>query len=198
MKKVLAMLLAAAMMFSFAGCSAEKGNGETKKDDSTSAPSEDAGNGNDDVKVDMSKYPADFKEWTAQTVADYFNEAVNFPSDCETWVQEHAEYWAGLPIYEVSGIWNADGADDIIVVFTVFNSDSPDTTPEEVEAVQKIIREDKNHDYTTEDIFLGPQDHMIGHIAFSYGFTTTNDEVYNEIEAAYNYLVKELGVTPDF
>lgn len=146
----------------------------------------------------MSKFPADFKDWTAQNILDYFNAAVKFPSDCESWVQNHAEYWADYPVYEVSGIWNADGADDVLVTFTIFNPNSPDTTPEEVEAIQKIIREDKNHDYTTEDVFLGPQDHMIGHIAFSYGVTTTNDEVYNDIEAAYNHLVKVMGLTPDF
>lgn len=193
MKKVLAIVLAAIMVISFTACGANKGNDDKKTDSpSSSTPT------NDKINVDMSKFPADFNDWTAQNVLDYFTETVNFPSDCETWVQDHAEYWAGMPIYEVAGIWNANGADDIIVMFTTFNPDSPDTTPEEVEAVQKIIREDKNHDYTTEEIFLGPQDHMIGHVAFSYGVTTTNEEVYNEVEAAYNQLVKVMGVTPDF
>ncbi len=192
MKKVLAIVLAAVMVISLTACGAKKGNDDKKTDaPSSSAPA-------DSINVDMSKYPADFKDWTAQNILDYFNAAVKFPSDCESWVQDHAEYWADSPIYEVSGIWNADGADDVLVTFTTFNPNSPDTTPEEVEAVQKIIREDKNHDYTTEHIFLGPQDHMIGHIAFSYGVTTTNEEVYNDIEAAYNHLVKVMGLTPDF
>lgn len=195
MKKVFAILLAAVMLFSFAACSASAGK-DNKDDANASSGSSNAET--KDLNIDMSKYPADFKDWTAQNVLDYFNEAVNFPSDCESWVQNHAEYWSGMPIYEVSGIWNADGADDVIVMFTTFNPDSPDTTPEDVEAVQKIIREDKNHDYTTEHIFLGPQDHMIGHVAFSYGATTTNEKVYNEVEAAYNYLVEAMGVTPDF
>lgn len=185
MKKVLAIVLAAIMVMALAACSANTGKDE--KDTS-----------NDTINVDMSKYPADFKDWTAQNVVDYFNEAVNFPSDCETWVQSHAEYWANYPVYEVSGVWNADGADDVMVLFTIFNPDSPDTTPEEVEAIQKIIREDKNHDYTTDEIFLGPQDHMIGHVAFSYGSSTFNEEVCNEVEAAYNDLVEAMGVTPDF
>lgn len=191
MKKVLAIVLAAIIVMALAACSANTGKDDNKDNDSASSTS-------GTINVDMSKYPADFKDWTAQNLADYFNEAVNFPSDCETWIQDHAEYWANTPVYEISGIWNADGADDVIVMFTVFNSDGPDTTPEEVEAIQNAIREDKNHDYTTEDLMLGIQDHMIGHVSFSYGFTTTNEEVYNEVEAAYNNLVEAMGVTPDF
>ncbi|MDE6110565.1 MAG: YgdI/YgdR family lipoprotein [Eubacterium sp.] len=191
MKKVLAIVLAAIMVMALAACSANTGKDGNKDNDSAST--------NITINVDMSKYPADFKDWTAQNVLDYFTEAVSFPSDCETWLQNHAEYWAGLPIYEVSGIWNDENAaESIVVMFTVFNPDSPDTTPEAVEEIQKIIREDKNHDYTTEDLFLGPQDHMIGHVAFSYGATTTDQKVYNEVEAAYNYLVEAMGVTPDF
>lgn len=192
MKRILAIVLAAIMVMALAACSANTGKDENKNNTSEPAVS------TSDINVDMSKYPADFKDWTAQNVCDYFAEAVNFPSDCETWLQNHEEDWPNMPIYEVSGIWNADGADDVMVMFTTFNPDSPDTTPEAVEEVQKIIREDKNHDYTTEHIFLGPQDHMIGHVAFSYGSSTLNDEVYNEVEAAYNYLVEAMGVTPDF
>ena len=189
MKKFLAIVLIAIMVMAFAACSANTG-----KDDNKDNAAVSTSNNN----VDMSKYPADFKDWTAQNVADYFNEAVNFPSDCELWVQDHAGYWANMPVYECSGIWNVNGADDVLAVFFTYNPDSPDTTPEEVEAIQYAISEDENHDYTTDEMFLGPQDHMIGHVSFSYGLTTSNEEVYNEIEAAYNYLVEAMGVTPDF
>ena len=182
MKKVLAMLLAAVMVCSLAAC----GGAEKKEEDSKSG------------SVDLSKYPANFEDWTAQNILDYFQEAVDFPDDCEGWVQDHAEYWAGMPIYECSGIWNADGADDICAVFFTFNPDSPDVSAEDVEAVQQTIRDDKNHDYTTSEIFLGPQDHMIGHVSFSYGITTPNEDIYNEIEEAYNNLVQDMGLTPDF
>lgn len=191
MKKSLAIVLVAIMVIAFAACSAntEKDDNKDKSDSTTSTS---------DINVDMSKYPADFKDWTAQNLVDYFNEAVNFPSGCETWVQNHAEYWANYPIYEVSGIWSDKNAiENVVVMFTVFNPDSPDTTPEAVEAVQKAIREDKNHDYTTEDIFLGAQDHMVDHVALSYKLTT-NEKVCREIEDAYNYLVETMGVTPDF
>lgn len=200
MKKVLAIMLAAMMALSLTACGdatkKDDGNGDTSAAGNKESGS--AADNNESDSVDLSKYPADFNDWTAQNVVDYFQEAVEFPSDCEAWTQNHAEYWSNMPVYECSGVWNADGADDVIAIFVTFNPDSPDTTPEEVEAVQKIIREDKNHDYTTEDIFLGPQDHMIGHVSFSYGATTTNDDVYNAIEDAYNYLVKEMGLTPDF
>ena len=162
MKKLLAIVLVAIMVMAFAACSAN-----TEKDDNKDNTSNSAASASD-TNVDMSKYPADFKNWTAQNLVDYFNEAVNFPSGCEKWVQNHDEYWANYPVYEVSGIWSDKNAtENIVVMFTVFNPDSPDTTPEAVEAVQKAIREDKNHDYTTEDIFLGVQDHMVGHVAFS-------------------------------
>lgn len=217
MKKILATILTAAMLLSVSACGNEGGNANNS-DNGTSAPTSSAptssapeGSGSDDgtkapentsgssdISVDWSKYPADFSDWTAQNLADYFMEAVDFPSDCEAWVQDHAEYWAGFPVYECSGIWNADGDDDIMAIFVTFNPDSPDTKPEEVEAIKQAIRDDKNHDYTTEDIFLGPQDHMVGHVSFSYGFSTMNEEVCDGIEAAYNYLVQELGLTPDF
>ena len=76
----------------------------------------------------MSKYPADINEWTGQNLVDYFEEAVNFPDDCESWVQ----------------------------------------------------------------------DHLVGNVAFSYGVYTANEDVYNQIEAAYDYLVTSLGATADF
>lgn len=201
MKKVLVMLLAVVMIFSFTACGKT-----TEPNSSTGAVSgnsvDNAKTGSDDSanssSLDLSKYPADFNDWTAQNLADYFFEAVDFPSDCEIWVQEHAEYFANMPLYECSGIWNADGADDVCAVFFTFKPDNPDTKPEEVEAIKKIIREDKNHDYTTEDLLLGPQDHMIGNVSFSYGITTPNEEVYNAIEEAYNDLVQAMGLTPDF
>ena len=186
MKKLLAVVLAVIMVMSFAACSANTEKDNKAKTASTSS-----------INVDMSKYPADFKDWTAQNLVDYFKEDVNFPSNCETWVQDHATYWAGLPVYEASGIWNVAGAGDVSIMFTVFNPDSSDTTPEDVEAVKQIIREDKNHDYTTDKLFLGPQDHMVGHVAFAYS-DVLNEEVYNAVDAAYNYLVEAMGVTPDF
>lgn len=193
MKKVLVMLLAVVIIFSFTAC----GN-TTEPNTSNSAVSGSSADSAKSSSVDLSKYPADFNDWTAKNLADYFYEAVNFPSDCELWVQDHAEYFANMPVYEYSGVWNADGADDIGLFIVTFNPDSPDTKPEEVEAIKKKIREDKNHDYTTDDLFLGPQDHMIGNVAFSYGTATPNEEVYNDIEAAYNNLVQSMGLTPDF
>ena len=186
MKKVLAIVLAVVMLFSFAACGSQGANhGYIPEDVQIN-------------EVDLSKYPADFSQWTAQNIMDYFWEAVDYPRDCETWLQNHAEDWAGMPIYEASGIWNADGADDILIVFFTFDPTSPDTTPEAVEEVKEIIRNDKNHDYTQDGIYLGPQDHMVGHVSFSYGFSTYNEEYYNKTEAAYNQLVESMGLTPDF
>lgn len=217
MKKLLAMLLAFVMLLSFAACSNATPNDGDKDPDlgedeyivgdeewededwEWEAPEHgEIPEGITVNEVDLTKFPADFSEWTAKNVMDYFEEAVDFPKDCEDWVQDHAEYWAGMPVYECAGIWNADGADDVIVLFTTFNPDSPDTTPEEVEEIKQIMRDDPNHDYTTNEIFLGPQDHLIGHVAFSYGFTTYNEDVYYQVEVAYNQLVESMGLTPDF
>lgn len=217
MKKLFAVLLALTVVLSMTACGekksstnnkAEATSGEQKtpagdnEEATTVEPGTSAGDNTEattaaqgDSSLDLSKYPADFSEWTAKDVIEYFAEAVDFPSDCEVWHQDHATYWAGLPIYECSGVWNDEGT--IYLDASTFNPDSPDTTPEEVEEVMNTIREDKNHEYVTDDIFMNPASHMIGHVAISYEYTL-DDDVYNAIEKAYNELVDALGLTPDF
>ena len=202
MKKVLALLLVLAMMLSFAACTETNDGNDKNTGDGTNAPVNTGDNGGenkgDGNAAGIEGYPADFNEWTAEDVLNYFVEKVNFPSDTETWVQNHEEYWANYPVWEVSGAWNANGADDFMVMFTVFNPDAPDTTSDEVEAVKQAIKDDPTHNYTTDEIFLGVQDHMIGNVAFSYGLYILDENLYNEMEAAYNELVAAMGLTPDF
>lgn len=208
MKKTLALLLATVMLFCLAACATENGdktssNPQTTSDGAastagTSSTDDTASNASQaEVNVDMTKYPSDINEWTAKNFVDYFNEAVNFPKDCETWVQDHATYWAGQPIYEASGIWNTEGACDVAIMIFVCKPDSPDTTPEKVEELKQAVRDAEDHMYVTEELMLGLIDHMVGNVMFTYS-QTPNEEVLAEIDAAYNNLVKALGVTPDF
>lgn len=216
MKKLLALLLVFVMVLSFAACSNAKPNDGDGKDDGNVISDDDWNDddwGDDDWafaehdalpegikanEVDLSKYPADFNDWTAKNVMDYFEEAVDFPKDCEDWVQDHS-YWTEFPqVYEVSGIWNEIG--DITVMFFTFNTDAPDANAEKVEALKQAIINDPNHDYTDskEGVFLGIQDHMIGNVCFSYGAYTFDDDLYYHIEAAYNQLVESMGLNPVF
>jgi hypothetical protein len=207
MKKILSIVLALAMLLSFAACSNTQGDSSGNNSNvSTGDNSNAASNGADntalegsgstaEVNVDWAQYPTDINEWTAQNYLDYFVEAVEFPSDCETWFQDHTNYWSGFPINECAGCWNDAGTVDF-EVFT-FNPNGADTTPEEVEEWKTTIRESDQHLYETEDVFLTPMNHMFGDVAISY-FYTTDDDVYNAMEDAYQALIAQYDVTPDF
>jgi predicted small secreted protein len=146
--------------------------------------------------VDISAYPADINEWTAQNIIDYFSEAVEFPKDCETWVQDHETYYSGLPINECAGCW--DEAGNVTIMFFTFSGDNPDTTPEAVESMKQAIIDSPTHTYTEdEDLYLPAFDHMVGNIGFSYN-ETVDEDVYNAVDSAYNQLIEKMGVTPDF
>jgi len=207
MKKTLALLLAAVMLFCLAACATDNSdktssNPQTSTDSTASTESiastdDTVSGGQTEVSVDMSKYPTDINKWTAQNFVDYFNEAVAFPKDCETWVQDHATYWANMPIYEASGVWNMNGASDVALMIFVCNPDAPDTTPEKVEELKQAVRDAEDHMYVTDELMLGLIDHMVGNVMFTYS-QSPNEEVVKAINAAYDNLVKALGVTPDF
>lgn len=181
MKKIFALLLALCLVFSFAACGNSDGNG---------------GNSGENG-VDMSKYPTDINEWTAQNLVDYFFEAVDFPSDCVEDILP-AEDCAGIPVHEMGTIWNIDGTNDVSITFFILDPNAADTTPEAVNEVRQAIIDDPNHNYSTEDMMLGTQDHMVGNVLFSYSEFTSNEEVYDQIEEAYENLVNYLGVKAEF
>lgn len=212
MKKFLAILLVLAMTLSLAACGAtgsssktpeqtsgqnsdkEQTSGQTETSDKT--PEEttaDPGNAGDG-SVDLSKYPADFNDWTAQNLIDYYTEAGVFTAaaDRETWLQDHANYWSDTPINECGGYWNDEGS--ILIMFFTFDENVADTTAEEVQEMMDFIREKKQ---LTEDYMSQPIDHLAGNVAFSFIYTT-EDDVYEAAEAAYEQLMSALGVTPEF
>ena len=173
MKKVLAIALALVMLFSFAACS--------------SAPIEVQ-------EVDLSKYPTELSEWSAQNLIDYFTEAGVFTEGRgkESWLQDHEWYWIDTPINECAGYW--DTSNRILIMCYTFDETLPDTTPEEVEELIRNIKENHQIDLELDVI---PVDHFAGNIAFSFTYTT-DDAYLNAAEEAYNNLITALGVTPDF
>lgn len=188
MKKVLAIALALVMLFSFAACAGTTPNGGNG-DGGNDTPNDAQIN-----TVDMSKYPTDFNAWNGQNFIDYFTEAGVFKegSGLEIWLQDHPDYWINTPINECAGYWDEDGK--ILIMIFTFDETLSDTTPEDVAAMKDYIKE--NHKLP-DDYQSMPIDHMAGNAAFSFTYTT-DDDVYNMTEAAYNNLITALGVTADF
>lgn len=189
MKKVLAIALAVLMVLSLAACGKKTNNNESN-------PSESA-NANADVKglaIDMSKYPAKLEEWTGQNLIDYFKEAGVFKDGdgFETWAQEHAMYWDNTPINECVGCWDDTS---VSIMIAVLSADNADTSEEQLNEWVANIKEKKAlpGDYSTFTV-----DHFVGNIIFSYEATVLDEDIYNKMNDAYNYLVKSMGVTPEF
>ena len=190
MKKLLTLLLALAMVLSLTACGSAS-NGAAPA--ASAAPAANESAGADDI--DRSADPADFSDWTAQDVMDYFNASVPELAGCEDWFQDHATYWAGFPIDVAAGTWDDEGTIQMEVY--TFNPDNPDTTPEEVEEWRQHIIDDPQHGYVTDDIFLMAVSHMIGNTMINYEYTMDED-AYNAIDAAYNNLVSAMNLTPEF
>lgn len=190
MKKLVSILLAAVMLLSFAACSSSKGN-----DNNESKPSESSNAEVKDLGIDMSKYPADINEWTSKNFVDYFTEAGVFKNGdgVETWTQDHATYWAGTPVDEAVGCW--DDAETFSIMVCILNTKNSDSTDEMLNEWLTSIKESKKApgEYSMLTI-----DHLVGNVAFQFETTIADDAVYNSMLDAYNYLVKSLGVTPEF
>lgn len=181
MKRIITLCLAAATLL-LCGCG---GTGGGKK--------KPAGSG-----VDYSVFPERFEDWSAGDFLDYFRETVEFPADCEYWLQDHENYWAGLPVYESCGVWNVSGANDVCLMVFVLDPKCPDTTPEAVKSLREAVLSDPGHNYDKDDLFLGKQDHMAGNFMFSYGSATADAEVRADIEAAYTDLLTHYGAEGEF
>lgn len=172
MKKVLVMVLALMMLFGLAAC------GNEAKDKTTEA-----------AGIDMSKYPADINEWTSQNFLDYFAEAGVFTKSEWTYIQDHANYYVGTAVNECAGYMDDTG----MIMISIFTFD-PESTEVDVKAALESIRTNKTLPAELGSI---PVDHMAGNVVFWYSMTT-DEAAYNAMDAAYNELVKALGVTPDF
>lgn len=192
MKKALAIALAVLMVLSLAACGKKTNNNESKPNESK--PGESTNADVTELTIDMSKYPAKLEEWTGQNLIDYFKEAGVFKDGdgFETWSQDHATYWAKTPVNECVGCWD-DSTTTIMIA--ILSADNADTSEEQLNEWVANIKEKKAlpGDYSSFVV-----DHLIGNIAFSYEATVLDDEIYNKMTDAYNYLVKSMGVTPEF
>ncbi|MCM1544107.1 MAG: acid shock protein [Ruminococcus sp.] len=190
MKKFLAIMLAALMVLSLAACGTESNN-ESKPDssaaDTTAAEAKD-------LDIDMSKYPADINEWTGKDVAGYFTDAGVFSNGngVETWNQDHATYWPGTPVTEAVGCW--DDAETFSITVLVLGKDNADSSEEQYNEWKTNIKEKKDLPGEFSGI---PMEHMIGNLVFSYETSILDDDMYNAMTDAYNYLVKALNITPE-
>lgn len=176
-KRFMAMACVIMMSVSLVAC----GGSEAGKN-KTTTKAEESG-------IDMSKYPAEINEWTAENFNDYFKEAGLYTKDEFIYVQDHETYYAGLPIDTCGGYMDDEG-----LYFTgVFILD-PDSTEADGKAFLEHVKANKAF---TEDLGSLPIDHLVGNVAFMYGLSV-DEEFYNAFDAAYNELVEKLGVTPEF
>ena len=183
MKKLLMILCMTAVLFSFTACSNADSAGKTADNAET-------------VDVDMSKYPENLDEWSAQNFIDYFTETGLFTSGggFETWIQDHATYWSETPVSECAGWWDEAGTEACVMIL-IFDGTLADTSEADLEEWKTQIKDHKtlNDEYGATGI-----DHLVGNVAFSYSEMTLNDDILAQIEAEYNTLVERMGVTPEF
>lgn len=167
------------------GLTACSGSGDKNKASSGNADT----NSNKTDKVDISKYPSDINEWTSQDFIDYFTAAGVFTNKDWTWIQDHATYWSGTAIDEGCGYMDEEG--EILICIYTFDTESKEA---DVPAYLDYVKENKKLGSEEGDF---PLDHKVGNVVFSYVFTT-DDDIYNAMDNAYNDLVDALGVTADF
>lgn len=175
MKKLLAMILALVMALSLAACSTGSSNPGTT--------------GGEAGGIDMSKYPADINEWTAENFNDYFTESGVYTNESYVYYQDHANYYSGTAIDDCGGYMDENG-----LYFTGVFIVDPDSAEADGNALLDYIRTNKTF---TEELGSLPLDHLVGNAAFFYSFSTDED-FYNAFDAAYNQLIADLGATPDF
>ena len=168
MKKLLALILSLTMVLCLAAC----GEGGAKE-------------------VDMSKYPTDINEWTAQNFNDYFTDAGVYTEADWVYLQDHATYWAGsgTAVDECGGYMDKVGMVNI-AVFTI----DPNSLEADGTELINYIKENKS---MPENLMGFPVDHLVGNVAFWYG-ATADEDVYAAFDKAYNDLIAALGVTPEF
>ena len=198
MKKLLALILAMMMVLSLAACS-DSGSGNTGNPNSDPGTQESTPSGGGESQdpsggTDLSAYPAALNDWTGQNFIDYFTAAGVFTEGAgrESWLQDHIDYWPETPVSECAGYWDDDSL--ILIMIFLFDGSLPDTTPEAASEMKNYIKENK---MLPEEYASFPVDHLVGDVAFCY-MLTTDDDVYNAMDAAYNDLVAAMGVTPDF
>lgn len=181
MKKVLALILVLVLALSLAACTTGN-NGENGGETGGTTSGETGG-------MDMSKYPADINEWTAQNFNDYFKEVGVYTNDEYIYMQDHATYYSGTAVDECGGYMDNEG-----LYFTGVFIVDPDSQEADGKAMLENLRSTKTF---PEELGSIPVDHLVGNVVFFYSFSA-DEAFYNAFDAAYNQLIKDLGVTPDF
>jgi ABC-type transport system substrate-binding protein len=180
MKKVLSILLAAALALSLAAC----GGSTTKTAEDSAA--EDAA-----ATVDLSAYPDSLDEWTSQNFIDYFQSFGLFTDGdgFETWTQDHATYWPDTPVDECVGWWSDD--DTVMVMICMLSADNADTDEDQLDEWLTSAQEDNTFpgEYATV-----PVDYVVGHVTFTFESTILDDTIYTAFSEAYENLVSSVGV----
>lgn len=181
MKKLLAFLLAAVMVFALTAC----GN--------------NPGTGGEASEVDMSAFPADVSEWTGQNYIDYFKAQGLFIEEgsYETWIQNHEEDWPETPVSECAGWWDANDevGDHGYVMMLIMSPDLADSSQDAYDELIGYIRENKA---LPEEFTALGVDHLVGNVAFAYTELTLNDDEVAKIEAAFEQFISDTGATPEF
>lgn len=202
-KKWIVMLMAAMMVTAtvFTGCG--DGSSSSSKSDTTQADDKEdtkadadtdatAAEG-DETKGDstaLGDYKnKDFSEWDGDDIGQYFIDNGTF-SHADWYYVQKDEYVEGTGWEHCVSYMEEDtGAAMVIIIY--FN---PASTLPETEEQLKCIRENKE---TTEDCGSLPIDHLVGNFAFCYTLCADDDE-YDKFDAAYEAMVEEFKLTPEF
>lgn len=196
MKKPIIFFLVLSMMISSVACSGGKQTGDMQSSDMQTGDMQ----ANDKPIIilkepDLSKYPEHLHDWSAQQLLDYFLEAGVFLQSYQSkdhaliicsCVQDHESCYLGIPINECASCCTPD-SDYFAGIYTVMKDDSEGS----VEEFLDYIRE---HHETPRGM---PVDHLADNVIFFYRFSQDQD-FKDAMEVAYNRLITELGVTPDF
>lgn len=216
MKKILAILLTAAMVSSITACGSQTGNGDTTGTSTVSSSSTAASSGPESgtaapsgtesgtkapestggsESAGIEGYPASLDDWTGQQFVDYFKSAgvFNDGNGEETWVQDHS-YWGGTPVNECAGFWDDLGM-KMVMIF-IIKSDLPDSSEEEYNEWKTMFKEKKVLQITQEDPAF-PIDHLVGNVALNYS-ESLDEEFAEKMDKAWTDLVAAMGATADF
>lgn len=171
MKKLFAIVLAVIMIMTMVACTNQPKETEPQ-----------------DTGLDLSAFPADLKDWSAEDYNKYFIQAGVFKEDI-AYIQDHENYWINTPVYEGCGAMDEIG--DVMVFIFTFDPEAKDA---DVPAFMEELRKTKTF---PEDLNSMPMDHMAANACFLFQFSQS-DEVYEAAEKAFNDLMTAMKVTPDF
>ncbi|MBQ6115800.1 MAG: DUF4367 domain-containing protein [Oscillospiraceae bacterium] len=137
--------------------------------------------------VDLTSYPEHLSDWSAQQLRDYFADSGIFIQQGCSLLQDRESFGMKAPINEVTGYIITEDPTVYCLIYTVMKDDSEGSVSDYLDYVRE------KHKLPIGD----PVDHLADRVIFCYGGSTDQDFI-DAMEAAYNRLITELGVTPDF